>query len=190
MANRLSGKASPEKSSNFAQTCNLLSQYLKERGSNLCDISRKLEPTGQEAPRTTLNLLPNTDNSKSMDLFPQFVADDLRKTTPPQMTIFYAGKVIVFDDIPAEKAKEIMAFANTAPAQELNFLDLPIARRASLQRFFEKRRDRVTARAPYLIQGSGSRSRSRSRAGKGEESCPWIDLEEAKLSSRQLELKL
>jgi len=28
-----------------------------------------------------------------------------------QMTIFYDGKVIVFDDIPAEKVKEIMDFS-------------------------------------------------------------------------------
>ncbi|WCJ39376.1 Protein TIFY 11B [Euphorbia peplus] len=198
MAHRYSGKsASPEKS-NFAQTCNLLSQYLKERGS-IGDISRKLETTtGQETPRTTLNLLPNMENSeKSMDLlFPS--SDLLSRATPatpgtPQMTIFYAGKVIVLDDIPADKAEEIMAFANTSAVraasknpspQELNFLDLPIARRASLHRFFEKRRDRMVARAPYQLHNP-----SKVVASKPEEMTPWFDLE-ARLSSRQLELKL
>jgi len=29
-----------------------------------------------------------------------------------QMTIFYDGKVIVFDDVPAEKAKDIMVFSS------------------------------------------------------------------------------
>ena len=29
-----------------------------------------------------------------------------------QLTIFYGGEVIVFDDIPADKAKEIMSFAS------------------------------------------------------------------------------
>ncbi|KAJ8767424.1 hypothetical protein K2173_017468 [Erythroxylum novogranatense] len=120
-----------------------------------------------------------------------------------QMTIFYAGRVIVIDDLPADKAKEILFIAakgssqfhtacpsNPAKSQPAstpnmakipaecsssvpsrsnpipNFsnnilkesnqafpqpiaVDVPIARRASLHRFLEKRKDRITARAPY-----------------------------------------
>lgn len=98
-----------------------------------------------------------------------------------QMTIFYAGKVHVFNDFPAEKVKEIMTLATesgrstntisiraftpdlniTSSAPETNNFaaedrliqhlkspqapitsDFPIKRRASLHRFFEKRKDR------------------------------------------------
>ncbi|KAJ4839591.1 hypothetical protein Tsubulata_020233 [Turnera subulata] len=222
------GYKAQEKTS-FAQTCNLLSQYLKERGS-LGDISLglngKLEVKGAEtarsSPATTLNLLPNMESLddhqglkqktppppsiKSVDFLPQFVGfgpssdpvqdtnmkADLRKssTTEPEtapMTIFYGGKMIMFNDFPADKAKEIMALlgcksnsdtSNGSPAtpttDRINATinsgapdpnqgqklvqgppkassNVPMARRASLHRFFAKRKERAAARAPYQM---------------------------------------
>ncbi|KAJ9179428.1 hypothetical protein P3X46_011217 [Hevea brasiliensis] len=259
--NKSSGKAAPEKS-NFAQTCNLLSQYLKERGSFRdlsLGINGKLEAKGPEAympPATTLNLLSNIENSaetlrqnsvpsaniKPMDFFPQFVGfaspnpieedsiankpADLRKSSreepgTAQLTIFYAGQVIVYDDFPADKAKEIMALASKGTSNskngftttastsamdktnsiasnnnareglrlqtQANGSDLPIARRASLHRFFEKRKDRVASKAPYQLNNPSSPARPR----PDEESNPIIiDLEVEGQSSKQLELKL
>ncbi|KAM7480638.1 hypothetical protein LguiA_028851 [Lonicera macranthoides] len=90
-----------------------------------------------------------------------------------QMTIFYRGQVLVFDDFPAEKVTEITLLANRGISQHTSFTDrkadnmaaasstpssssntgsdrqaaiggsdMPIARRASLHRFLEKRKDR------------------------------------------------
>ncbi|EPS61226.1 hypothetical protein M569_13574, partial [Genlisea aurea] len=84
-----------------------------------------------------------------------------------QMTIFYGGQVVVFDDFPADKANEIMMLAKTFSAAEstANILpafsfsdqrhrrtlisDFPIARKRSLVRFLAKRKDRISAAAPY-----------------------------------------
>ncbi|KAF3452006.1 hypothetical protein FNV43_RR08102 [Rhamnella rubrinervis] len=224
------GKA-PEKS-NFAHTCNLLSLYLKEKRTLAdigFGMPGKLEsrenPEAFRSPVTTMNLLMNMENPSenvnqsavgSVLQFGGFgsssSAEDankaqFRKSTPmkpetSQMTIFYAGQVFVFNDFPAEKAKEIMALADkttsnsttagafvssssaAAPCMEkvesgkspapepspvampeknsnhdqrlqrrpeANDSELPIARRASLHRFLEKRKDRVTAKAPYQL---------------------------------------
>lgn len=150
---------SPEKSS-FSQTCNLLSQYLKEKRT-LGDLSLGMAfesngtaPATPPAAGMTMNLFPVKQQPENA-----------------QMTIFYGGQVMVFNDFPSEKAKEIMMLASKAcsahkqaevpaspnvtslaktqrPPQPI-VSDLPIARKASLTRFLEKRKDRITARAPY-----------------------------------------
>ncbi|XP_021828425.1 protein TIFY 10b-like [Prunus avium] len=93
---------------NFAQTCNLLSQYLKEKRS---------------LP-TTMNLLNNMETSPaaetpsskpSIDLFPHFAKNPeavlADQPGSAQMTIFYGGQVLVFNDLQAGKAREIMGLA-------------------------------------------------------------------------------
>ncbi|KAF5481667.1 hypothetical protein F2P56_002304 [Juglans regia] len=146
-------------------------------------------------------------------------------TTEPekaQMTIFYAGQVIVFNEFPADKAKEVMLLASKGSSQKNtnnnqhafvasklagNSVDssssiatstsivppnlgnkttiheqiqpptqplaceLPIARRASLHRFLEKRKDRVTARAPYQTGNSAAAASTNPADSK-----PWLGL--------------
>ncbi|KAE8689146.1 putative polygalacturonase-like [Hibiscus syriacus] len=221
---------SPEKKPKFSQTCSLLSQYLKEKGSfgdltlgMTCNVEANGNPE-MLRPCPTMNLFPVTEKSggdcgrdvgaarksRSMDLFanqagfpsPPVPKDDGLKRVDSsvttvnkaaaaepqtaQMTIFYGGQVIVFNDFPADKAKEIMllagkgnsrsnsmarrpvesgtgvpptaSFSHTAtqdcvrsPLRPIPGGDLPIARRASLHRFLEKRKDRITTSAPYQI---------------------------------------
>ncbi|KAF9689810.1 hypothetical protein SADUNF_Sadunf01G0131300 [Salix dunnii] len=251
-----SGK-SPDKISNFAKKCNLLSQYLKEKGS-FGDISlgingKAREDKGPEthgSPATTLTNMENSSEHislrqktvasaimmKSMDF--QFVGfspsnstddADIRKSSAvdpgaAQMTIFYSGKVTLFNDIPVHKAEEIMTLATKGssispsgfhsdptiikvnPASSFGALDsnnaqqrlqlqseapngsdVPHATRASLHRFFSKRKERVAARAPYQIHNPTQDLPSSSRPEAG--SNPLFALDEGQ-SSTQLELKL
>ncbi|KAL3528567.1 hypothetical protein ACH5RR_007889 [Cinchona calisaya] len=142
--------------SNFAHTCNLLSQYVKERGSlrdlNLAGIggiSKAIaKPQESKATTTTLNLLnkmqnldqPSSHRGKPVDPFSRLAAsvtsgtsdDAMRKASRlskeetvsepkrAQMTLFYAGEVIVFEDCSAEKAKEIMHLASSGRSGNAN----------------------------------------------------------------------
>ncbi|KAL5783626.1 hypothetical protein ACOSP7_008655 [Xanthoceras sorbifolium] len=270
----------PEKSS-FSQTCSLLSQYLKERGSFgglSLGMTCNIEPNGEsEMPRlstSTMNLFPMIDksgdvfvrntgvspprNMESMNLFPQQAGFACKKDTPSmvdssslnkpvsapvdpqaaQMTVFYGGQVFVFNDFPADKAKEVMllasmgsshshtttfpsvptkshnAFASNLaknspiestgpvtpsftepncsmpssstiipnfgnnlipeqvqPPQRSVTCDLPIARRNSLHRFLEKRKDRIISRAPYQPSSPSSAA-----PNKPAESKSWLGL--------------
>lgn len=93
---------------------------------------------------------------------PNFTGASEPGTSP--LTIFYKGTVSIFD-MPNDKAEEIIKFAfgkGCSPSKtdaELeadvssfhtqNDGDLPIKRKKSLQRFFEKRKQRLIAVSPY-----------------------------------------
>nr|QHW08423.1 jasmonate zim-domain protein [Eriobotrya japonica] len=194
---------------------------------------------------TSRNMPTAAREFKSMDFFPQqagfgpsaptpreevpkMTDSSVKKSAPgepqkAQMTIFYDGQVIVFNDFPADKAKEVMLIASkessqrhTTPASTLaninNFAshlgktpinssssvppstnmfpkydnqaiqegdkpsprpivcDLPLARKASLHRFLEKRKDRLNTRAPYQT------SNPPSGPAKPTENKSWLGL--------------
>ncbi|XVE70733.1 hypothetical protein DITRI_Ditri10aG0094600 [Diplodiscus trichospermus] len=171
---------------------------------NLRSMGLFTQQAGFSSPVAKDDGLKRVDSSvTSMKKFPPV------EPQTAQMTIFYGGQVIVFNDFPADKAKEIMLLASKGTSQNNSFNpnpanrnapftssitrspiesgigvpstsnsipnfrnnvtqeciqpgqrpipgDLPIARRASLHRFLEKRKDRFTTRAPYQISGSAA----------------------------------
>ncbi|RWW62133.1 hypothetical protein BHE74_00030760 [Ensete ventricosum] len=134
---------------NFAVTCTLLSQYIKEKGS-IADlglgIAQDAAKGKSESVRlpTTVSVIPGADLCRgedgAMELFSR--SDDLG----PAVLIFLVMNPSLllsnpeFDPFSSKIASSqiynalILSLCGTA--------DLPIARKASLQRFLEKRKDR------------------------------------------------
>ncbi|KAJ8505132.1 hypothetical protein OPV22_006018 [Ensete ventricosum] len=77
-----------------------------------------------------------------------------------QLTIFYCGRVLVIDNLPADEAKDLMQLGSRGTSRipahsdlkkppQTSASDLPIARKSSLHPFLEKRKDRINAKSPY-----------------------------------------
>ncbi|XP_071721444.1 protein TIFY 10A-like [Rutidosis leptorrhynchoides] len=172
-----SGQNTPVRScerSSFSQTCNLFSQYLKENGGFPdLTLGRRVLPS-----TATMNFIPMTETPRAA--VPQPAA-----TVPKQheqsrsMTIVYNGQVMVFNDLGPEKVKEIIKLAESGGSQKpskpeeplkntfVSSSDLPIARKASLARFLEKRKDRITSRSPYQSQDVSKQGDSKAWLGLG-----------------------
>ncbi|KAD3068423.1 hypothetical protein R6Q59_017569 [Mikania micrantha] len=159
----------PERSS-FSKTCNLFSQYLKEN-STFPDLT-----LGRRA--ATMSLFPVTETARATVHTQAQKQQDQSRT----MTIFYNGQVIVFNDLAPEKVEEIMKVAEQGVAQKhpkpvepsnhtvVDNSDLPIARKASLARFLEKRKDRITARSPYQVHDVSKQEDNKEWLGLGARS--------------------
>jgi jasmonate ZIM domain-containing protein len=148
---------SSEKST-FSQTCNLLSQYIKEKGSfgtlslqNPCTLQPTGSPDSSCSGTTTMDFFPTKD-LKTVDFLSTSGFNSVAAKEPKtaQLTLFYNGEVIVLDDFPADKVEELKSFAKPQIQPSSLIIGEPtIARKASLLRFLEKRKDRVTPKSPY-----------------------------------------
>ncbi|KAJ6848312.1 pnFL-2 [Iris pallida] len=239
------------KTSTFAVTCGLLSQYVKEKGArSLGDLGFSSPLAGKSdtyRTPTTMSLLPGMEVSGdipaetkhgvsgAMELFPQRAGLGLnvpagltREPEKAQLTIFYGGKVLVFDNFPSDKASDLMQLARkksctannigvapptaaaaaavmteaknvtsnqsssttpvSAPTNSLPIVktepqkaargtvsNVPMARKASLHRFLEKRNDRINAKAPYQVKDCPSKD-SPVDSAKAAGSQPWLGL--------------
>ncbi|GJM84491.1 hypothetical protein PR202_ga00168 [Eleusine coracana subsp. coracana] len=138
--------------SRFTAACGVLSRYVKAAGMEA--------EASSLAAMVTLPLMPGADVSSTTTQ---------EETGPPatscashsQMTIIYGGQVVVLDHVPADKAAGLLQLAAAARGAKPKMADLPMAKKASLQRFMEKRRGRVAARAttPYSrpVEGGACR---------------------------------
>ncbi|KAF8776258.1 hypothetical protein HU200_003663 [Digitaria exilis] len=177
--------------SRFAVTCGLLRQYMKEQGGNA------LAPAAM-----AMGLAPGADAAAAegkttvLELFPQQAGTLKHDHQRAPLTIFYDGKMVVFNDFPAEKAQELMHLAggsgNAPTAGHNNALEqpsltvtgknacapqhMPIARKASLKRFLEKRKNRLTAGDPYPAAASELMSKPVKEEDGG---APWLGVNSA-----------
>jgi len=135
--------------SRFAAACGALSQYVKAAEA---ERTRARPPVVRPRP---LPLMPGADVDHEQE--------EPAETAAQQLTIVYGGRALVLDDVTADKAADLLRLAAAAAArggteqQPLScssIADLPVARKASLQRFMEKRKGRIAARAePYRRPG-------------------------------------
>ncbi|ESQ35062.1 hypothetical protein EUTSA_v10008415mg [Eutrema salsugineum] len=214
MSRNENAKAQPTEKSSFTRRCSLLSRYLKEKGSfgniDLGLVRKPGSDLGSSDQPGKQHAMHKADSeTKSLDVFqrvskgePSNSSGDKAKNTnlselnsrSSQLTIFFGGKVLVYNEFPAYKAKEIMEVAKQAKSvtdinththinvennnnnnnnksnmvlpdlneptssadanqqqQQQSQIVERIARRASLHRFFAKRKDRAVARAPYQV---------------------------------------
>ncbi|WVZ65085.1 hypothetical protein U9M48_014506 [Paspalum notatum var. saurae] len=191
------GRAPARDKSSFAATCSLLSQYLRDNKAGLQGLGglAMAPAAGALRPPTTMNLLSaldapaqepaaaeGKDHDQRVDGNPREAAAAAGDETR-QLTIFYAGKVVVFDKFPSTKVQDLLQIANAggdaaeAPAAPNSLPDMPIARRNSLHRFLAKRKDRITAKAPYQVVNNSSVGVEAPKQTAGvEKPKPWLGL--------------
>lgn len=123
-----SGKVSVRRSA-FSQTCALLSRYVKEKkafGDLSFDVASNIDgrDSNKAFRQTTMNLFPVNQMAEEIQTLekdnstPQKPISSEIKSAP--MTIFYGGQVIVINDLPAHKAKEIMELVSLGIFQNPN----------------------------------------------------------------------
>ncbi|TVU21316.1 hypothetical protein EJB05_30944 [Eragrostis curvula] len=151
-------------SSRFTVTYGQLRQYMKDQGGH---GAMRLAPAMATSTMPGADVaggagateaVPASEKGKAvLDLFPQQpgmpkASQERKEPKKAQLTMFYDGRMVVFDDFPAEEAEKLVKAAGSCNASRPSPVarqpcvpDMRIARKASLQRFLEKRKDRLVA---------------------------------------------
>ncbi|CAN6293705.1 unnamed protein product [Urochloa humidicola] len=145
-------------SARFAAACGALSRYVKaaeaERAAAAAAVS-----VPEAKPVAVLPLMPGAEVPTHEEQ-PEAETAGPAPVPAAKLTICYGDQVVVLDDVPADRAAKLLRLAAAqgaatrapaAAAAAAADLLLPVARKASLQRFMEKRRGRAAAAraAPY-----------------------------------------
>ncbi|CAN6318603.1 unnamed protein product [Urochloa humidicola] len=143
-------------SARFAAACGALSRYVKAAEAERAAAAAAVAVAVPEAkPVAVLPLMPGAEVPTQDE--PEAETAGPAPVPAAKLTICYGDQVVVLDDVPADRAAELLRLAaaqgaaTRAPAAAAADLLLPVARKASLQRFMEKRRGRAAAAraAPY-----------------------------------------
>ncbi|CAN6288294.1 unnamed protein product [Urochloa humidicola] len=133
-------------------------------------------PPAQAAAAATMLLMPGAD------VAPHDVVG--KAQAQAQLTIMYGGRVLVFDDVPADRATALVRVAAAGGKQDVPgggggmVTDVPVERKASLRRFMEKRRERRDARAPYGVARPmvAAATKKKGQEEKGDAAGCWLGL--------------
>ena len=141
----------------------MLSRCVKDEAA-----ARNNAAAAQAAAACTMLLMPGADVAPADDAAAREEETSQAAPGQGQLKISYGGRVLVFDDVPADRAAELARAAawRDWPA------DAPVARKASLQRFLQKRRDRLLARAPYARQEAPCAMKGKHQGDAGH----WLGL--------------
>ncbi|CAD6212506.1 unnamed protein product [Miscanthus lutarioriparius] len=170
----------------FDVACGVLSRCVKKAeaataGKTTMAAAPAAAAAPTTAPPTTMLLMPGADVTPNV----REEEPEAEATQLAQLTIMYGDRALVFDDFPSYRVAELVLVAER-PRPDLpgaggtTTTDIPVARKASLQRFMEKRRDRLVARAPYAAArpapASSNEERRNLQAGEQDAGSSWLGL--------------
>ncbi|TVU30921.1 hypothetical protein EJB05_22574 [Eragrostis curvula] len=196
--------------SRFAVTCGLLRQYMMREhkhqprmgglaGSSLLPPLREAtEDDAQDTDARTMQLFPT--HAGVSEETPSTKQTEEQARAP--LTIFYEGRMLVFEDFPADGAEELMQLCHAtsgspvvpkkpaATKPSAGPSDMPIARKESLKRFLQKRKhrgrtvdekiyvwiDRIVATDPYHKETAREKEAATDKPVKDEPASSWLAL--------------
>ncbi|XP_009381914.2 protein TIFY 10a-like isoform X1 [Musa acuminata AAA Group] len=124
------GEMSVRKTSHFSLTCRLLSQYLKKKkNGNRGELALRQQAKENSLVPNTVSFEPGVDVSGKnhhrhtensiLTKEESNMATNTKEKRKDQFTVFYGGKVVVFDNIPADRAKDLMLMASKDTTRNL-----------------------------------------------------------------------